>query len=145
MNTNNFVTIANRGQALAYTNYFDSRSALDGLFFLSWNAGAGRLLVPDNQRHTLREIETSKQVIITAGPRPEFEHRPGFEMLFDDGTDYPFTLQMDAVQSDRALTAAGGGPGFSLVVWSRKGEEFRMPGRLFQVAMIPSLEPWLGK
>src|ERR1700744_5802447 len=41
------ITIANDGQNLITTNYWDSEYAKMGLIYLTWNAGAARLLLPD--------------------------------------------------------------------------------------------------
>ena len=60
--------IRNQGQAILSTNYWDSDHAKAGYFYLSWNAGAGRLLVPDSQKATLREMKGAREVIISRGP-----------------------------------------------------------------------------
>ncbi|KXL10450.1 hypothetical protein AXH19_08415 [Escherichia coli] len=39
--------IENEGQAVAGTDYWQSVQAQAGYVYLSWNAGAARLLVPD--------------------------------------------------------------------------------------------------
>lgn len=62
------LTIGNRGQAILATNYWGSDHAARGLFFLSWNAGAGRLLVPDSQKHALREMRGAREVLVSRGP-----------------------------------------------------------------------------
>lgn len=48
--------IENEGQAVARTDYWQSVQAQAGYVYLSWNAGAARLLVPDAAKHLLREI-----------------------------------------------------------------------------------------
>lgn len=60
--------IENQGQAIARTNYWDSDHAKAGYFFLSWNAGAGRLLMPDSQKAALAEMRSAKYVIVSRGP-----------------------------------------------------------------------------
>ncbi len=48
--------IENEGQAVARTDYWQSVQAQAGYVYLSWNAGAARLLVPDAAKHLLREM-----------------------------------------------------------------------------------------
>ncbi len=48
--------IENEGQAVTRTDYWQSVQAQAGYVYLSWNAGAARLLVPDAAKHLLREM-----------------------------------------------------------------------------------------
>ncbi|EHV4930117.1 hypothetical protein K0P21_004677 [Escherichia coli] len=48
--------IENEGQAVARTDYWQSVQAQARYVYLSWNAGAARLLVPDAAKHLLREM-----------------------------------------------------------------------------------------
>jgi hypothetical protein len=41
------LSICNSGQDISDTNFWDSEIASRGFTFLSWNAGAARLMVPD--------------------------------------------------------------------------------------------------
>ena len=43
------IMIGNDGPLIARTNYFETELAKNGYFYLSWNAGAARLLVPESQ------------------------------------------------------------------------------------------------
>lgn len=44
---NNKIIIGNEGQSIKQINYWDTEHAATSLVFLSWKAGAARLLVPD--------------------------------------------------------------------------------------------------
>ena len=55
--------IENEGQAVAGTDYWQSVQAQAGYVYLSWNAGAARLLVPDAAKHLLREMRGAEYVI----------------------------------------------------------------------------------
>src|SRR5574337_2166358 len=81
------LVLINRGQEIRETNYWDSIPARAGYFYLSWNAGAGRLLVPDFHRDLLAEMNSAKYVIVSRGPWPEQGGREGLEVLFEDGSD----------------------------------------------------------
>lgn len=59
--------IENEGQAVARTDYWQSVQAQAGYVYLSWNAGAARLLVPDAAKHLLREMRGAEYVIISKG------------------------------------------------------------------------------
>lgn len=134
--------IINKGPELARTNYFDSEHAAKGLYFLSWNAGAGRLLVPDSRLPEMVEMKTATYVIVSRGPWPERGGREGIELLFEDGSDAPFCLHLSVEQCDRLLPEIDQGGGFELVVWTRSGRGAAWPGKYRQVTQIPSLEPW---
>jgi len=142
--TSDLLTIANRGQAIASTNYFDSRLAKAGYFFLSWNAGAGRLLVPDTQKPQLRDMKTAEYVVVSFGPWIEAGAIPAVEVLFEDHTDRPYSLILSPGQYDRTLSESDVGSGFHVAVWTRGGEKQRLPGRLRKVQQVPCLEPWPG-
>lgn len=136
------LTIVNTGQALASTNYFDSEHAAGGLYFLSWNAGAGRLLMPDSRVLDLREMRSAKYVIVSRGPWPERGGREGIELLFEDNSDAPFCLHLSAEQSDRLLPEINQGGGFEIVAWTRGGRVANWPGKYRKVSRIPCLDPW---
>lgn len=61
------IIITNAGLSISSTNYWGTRHADAGLFFLSGNAGAWRLLVPDMHKDTLAEMATTKVVEIELG------------------------------------------------------------------------------
>ena len=142
MQSNTLIIISNRGQVVASTNYFDSANAAAGFLFLSWNAGAGRLLVPDRQKALVREMKTAQYVIVSAGPLTAQGGIPVLELLFEDSTDSPFVVQLSAKQTDRILPDRDQGGGFYISVWTRGGVKLRLPGRFRKVPEIPSLAPW---
>ncbi len=139
------ITISNNGPAIADTNFWDSKLAQRGYFFLSWNAGAGRLLTPDSRRGLISEFRTAKYIILSRGPWPEQGRLDGLELLFEDGTDSPFCLHLSIEQTDRLLSDKEQGHDFSLAVWTRTGEEMRLPCKYRRVNTIPCLEPWEGE
>lgn len=98
----NQIQILNEGQVVKHTNYWDHSLALAGYFYLSWNAGAARLLVPDIQKTMLREIRKAKEVIISRGP---LQGRDGLELLFEDNSNAPYAIHIVSEMSDRMLPA----------------------------------------
>lgn len=137
------LTITNKGQAIASTNYWDSDHAAAGYCFLSWNAGAARLLLPDSQKLMLPEMRTAKYVIISRGPWMDQGGRDALELLFEDGSDSPFCLHLVAEQADRMLPEDSQGGGFFFTVWTRGGEKLRLPGKYREVQSIPCLDQWV--
>lgn len=134
--------IINAGPELASTNYWDSEYADAGLFYLSWNAGAGRLLVPDSRLAELQEMQTAQVVIVSRGPWPERKKAEGIELLFEDNSDSPYCLHLSIEQTDRLLPDLNQGGGFEIVAWTRTGRAASWPGKYRKVPKIPCLEPW---
>lgn len=114
-------TFENTGVILQRTNYFDSTAAKEGEFYLTWNAGCARLLVPDNQKHLLSEMRQSKLVSISLIPG-------GLEILFDDETDSPFMILIAQEQTDRVISSDELGKTFQFSVYIRLGEKLAFPG-----------------
>lgn len=137
------ITIKNNGQVIESTNYWDLEQAQRGYVFLSWNAGAGRLLVPDSQAAIIREMKTGKYVIVSRGPWMDQGGRDAVELLFEDGSDSPFALHLVSEQCDRMIPATDEGGGIFISVWTRAGEQLRLPARYRRVDEIPCLAPWV--
>ena len=127
---------------LTSTNYFDSRRATCGAFFLSWNAGAGRLLVPDNREPTVREMGTAEHVILNSGPWNAMGGFDALELLFEDNSDAPFAITMGANQSDHALPDSDQRSKLYIAVWTRGGMRLRLPARYRKVLEIPCFAGW---
>jgi hypothetical protein len=80
-----------------YTNYFRSILAREGLVVLSPNAGAVRLLLPQQLEHCLSEIQHSKEVIISRGPWIG-GCNDDIELLFDDNSNNPSCMYISEEQ-----------------------------------------------
>lgn len=135
--------IQNRGQAIAHTDYWDSEHARAGFVFLSWNAGAARVLLPDSQKAMLRDMKTAKYVIVSRGPWPEQGNREALELLFEDHSDSPFAIHLVAEQCDRLIPESDQGGGFLVSVWTRGGLKLTVPGKYRVVPSLPALSPWV--
>jgi hypothetical protein len=142
----NLITIDNNGQAIADTNYFGTPQAQAGYCFFSWNAGAGRLLVPDARRSWLREMSTAEYVIVSRGPWQDQGHREAMELLFEDGSDRPFSIHLLMEQTDRTLPDTDQGNEFVITIWTLEAktptERLRFPAKYRVVDKIPCLDPW---
>lgn len=132
-------TFENQGQRLLKTNYWASEHAQAGYFFLSWNAGAARLLIPDAQKSALKDMKTAKEVIISRG---KWQGRDALELLFEDGTDSPYAIHLVSEQTDRLIPEEQQGGGFVVTLWTCGGLKARLTGKYRVVDTLPDLRPW---
>lgn len=148
MNTiENFITVSNDGKQIQSTNYWATQMARKGLFYLTWNTGEARLLVPDSMTNELGEMRSASHVIISQGPVKDSGYKArtgdGLELLFEDHSDAPYSLLIDEKrQCDRRLPASNQGGGFHLSVWTPSGMTMRLPGFFRKVRSVPCLQPW---
>ena len=139
------IKIASNGQAIVDTNYWDSESAKAGSVYLSWNAGAARLLVPPAADKLWRaDMESAKNVIISRGHWPAQGRTDALEILFDDNSDNPFAVHIGQTQTDRLLPAKEHGRDIVFSVWTQGGKLFERPGKYRVVSEIPCLKAWGG-
>lgn len=138
------ITIENDGPAIRATNYWASAHARRGYLFLSWNDGVARLLVPPAATSMLPDMETGRLVVISRGPWVEQAGRDALELLFDDGTDSPFSCCLVAEQCDRMLPDDEIGRAFEFHVWTRTGLRFMRSARYRRAPALPCLDPWGG-
>ena len=134
--------IDNNGPDIVYTNYWDTEHAQRGYLYLSWNAGAARLLVPDVQIKALPDMRSAAYVIISRGPWREQGGCDALELLFEDDTDSPFSITLRTEQTDRLLPETNQGARLVVGVWTRSGKQMEFSGRYRIVASIPSLQSW---
>lgn len=140
------IIIENLGSDITGTNYWETEHAMRGLFFVSYSGGAFRLLVPGCQESLITEMAMAKVVVVSRGPWPKQNGRDAVEILFDDGTDYPFSLHLVAEQfepkpldTDRDRT--GQPPRWKLTVWTQDGKKkLELPCRYRFVKKIPCLK-----
>lgn len=134
------ITMANKGQQITHTNYWNLEHAEKGLFYLSWNAGAARLLVPESQKPLIKEMKTGKFVIVSRG---KFQGRDALELLFEDNSDSPFSILIVTEQTDRLIPDYEQGGGFVVTVWTKSGQKLRLPGKYRVVETLPDLSAWV--
>ena len=134
--------IGNKNQAIIQTDYWDSELARAGLVFLSWNAGAGRLMIPDPMKGMLREIRKAREVIVSRGPWHEQGGREALELMWEDDSDAPYCVHVGIEQTDRLLPDTDQGGGFVITAWTRGGLKGRWPGRYRKVDRIPCAKAW---
>lgn len=137
------ILIENAGQRIVTTDFWTSEYAKKGYVFLSWNAGAARLLLPDSQKSLLKDMKSAKEVIVSRGPWPEQGREDALELLFEDRSDRPFALHLGMEMTDRTLPDTEQGGGFIVAVWTRGGQKLRLPGKYRRVGRLPCLAEWV--
>ncbi len=135
----NTINIANNGKDIKFTNYWETLNAKKGLFYLSWNANAARLLVPNKQLSSIEEMKTGKYVIISKGI---YKNRNAIELLFEDETARPFSIHLEDVQCDRLILESDQGGGIIFAIWTEEGKQFELPAKYRVVGELPDLSPW---
>ena len=111
------ISIENDGVDLVATDYWDSEQARAGYCFLTGNAGAWRLLVPEATEYIVAEARACKRVTIEPSLVAPGQ---GWDIVFEDGTASPFFLCIDRRQVDRAMHPCGE---CRFSVWTHRGKE----------------------
>ncbi len=136
------IVIENNGPEIVTTNYWATALAKRGAFFLSANAGAFRLLVPEIQFALIAEMLTAKEVVISRGRWAEHGGiKDAFEVLFEDQSEAPFSIQLTREQIDRLPLDSDQGKIFIFSIWTESGKVKAFKCRYRRVLEIPSLRP----
>jgi hypothetical protein len=139
------IQVVNHGAHVAATDYWLSDLNSRGLFFLSINTGAFRLLMPDALAWAVQEFETAQHVIISRG---QFQGQDAYEILFDDGTDTPFSVQVGINQADRVVPSSDDGQTVIFSAWIRNKANgtpllaYEKNARFRAVETLPCLKSW---
>jgi len=146
---NEQLIIQNNGPEIIKTNYWKTSYAQAGKFYLSINARAFRLLVPDvaSKLAIEGEMRTAVDIIISRGPWPAAGKPDGIEILFDDYSNAPFALQLSPEQVDRFPPAGDSGrDDLFFSAWFHPCNKILEYPALFRaVEEIPCLKKWEGK
>jgi hypothetical protein len=147
--TEPLLRIENDGPLVANTNFWSTAAAKAGKFFLSINAGAFRLLVPSQHQGALREMRSAHTVVVSRGPWPAQRLADALELLFDDGSEDPFSLHLSPEACDRLLPDTDSAREWTCSVWVHLvGERCRQaltkPAYYRRVRHLPDLRPWVG-
>lgn len=137
--TSDIITVTNDGQRIVATNYWDSKHAAAGLLFVSWNARAARILVPEPCHALLPDMRTASEIVISRGPLKGVDT---LELLFDDHSEAPFMATIPVTQSDRLIPDTDQGGGLVVTVWTQDGVQMSAPGWYRRVLSLPCLQPW---
>ena len=107
-----------------------------------FRSGAGRLLVPDCLKSAIPEMLTGKVAVISRGPWPSGHKADALEILFDDGSDQPFSVQLSVGQCSQMLPDTDIGTDYPFTIWTRHGKAGSMTGKYRRADTLPCLKPW---
>jgi len=134
-------TIEDDGSEIVKSNYWGSEFAQKGYFFCSFNAGTARLLIPDSRVDELPEMATSKLIVLTRGTWNR--KKDALEILFDDGSDEPYSMHLSKDQLDRLIPVSDNGRDLTFSAWSRGPVKLlERPAKFRIVKNLPCLEKW---
>lgn len=140
------IIIDNKGAELANTNYWDHPMARQGFVYLTWNAGAARLLVPDTLVPMIPDWTRGVSlVVLSTGLLDDDPARPAIELMFEDGSDAPFALHFLTSQSDRdtlTVSTADAKKARPFALWTRAGCVWRSTIRVRAAGSLPCMAPW---
>lgn len=131
------IVVSNKGPELLESNYWTSNLAAQGNAFLSWNAGAARLLLPPAYSSHLRVMSSAQHVVLSRGSMHGFGV-DALELLFEDGSDEPFCIHMPREHGDRIVPKSDAGPTV-LSAWTQAGKAFVLPAWYRVVGTLPDL------
>lgn len=135
--------IGNDGAEIESTNFWQTSINEHHKFYLSINAGAFRLLVPSAHEATLSgELGTTKEVIISRGPWPPANNKDSLELLFEDGSDCPYSIQLSPPQIHLFPNNSFLENDLIFSVWAESGKLFEFKARYRRVEHLPWLKPW---
>jgi hypothetical protein len=137
---NPMLTIKNDGPRIIKTNFWETELNTRGRFFLSANAGAYRLLVPDEHFHMYPDMLQAKEVVITRG-MDRLYRKEMLEIMFDDHSQNPLVLAIGLGQADIIWKPKPEGRPFLIYL-----EGCFMAGNLTsyyrRAKKLPYLKPW---
>lgn len=125
------IRIENDGQKIIS---FDPPPAFarGGVYLLSFNAAACRVILPRELEPWIAEMQTAEVVHITRQPIARLSLADGLQLMFDDGTDTPFMLHTDprAMIGVLPSSADSGRTDLVCTVWTmRRGQPHRSLSR----------------
>jgi hypothetical protein len=80
------------GPRILASSFWDSRQAQAGYYHLWPNAGAIRLLVPNERLDDVQSMQAAELVVVSRGPWPARNLAEALELMFDDQSKKPFAL-----------------------------------------------------
>ncbi|WP_155806679.1 hypothetical protein [Mariprofundus ferrooxydans] len=134
--------IANNGVNISYTNYFDIEQGKAVYVYLSCNAGAIRLLLPDLQMNLLNKIQSTEHVVISRGAYPSIGKHDFIEIMFEDYTGSPYAIHTEVSQCDFLPANRDSGREFEFSIWTASGKQRTLPCFLRLVKKLPCLKPF---
>ena len=132
-----------RGPLIVSSTYWGSECETAGEVFVSVNAGAIRVMVPDAMRDAVNEWRAAKHAILSRGPWPELSLPEAVEILWEDRSDNPDAIHLWPEQFDHLPSAPPTGRDWLITVWQLiEGKPHKTLERTCYWRRVDSL-PWL--
>lgn len=143
------IEIANHGPLILSSTYWGSGYEAAGKIFCSPNAGSIRILVPRTRREIIAECRKVEYVILSRGPWPAMALAEGIEILFEDHSESPFSIQLTPESFALLPAKPPAEQEWILALWDlKKNRPHKAVERKCywrRVPKIPWLKPWKGK
>lgn len=137
------IVTTNHGPLIVSSSYWGSAIEEAGKIWISVNAGAIRVLVPRVMRRIIEDMRTAKSVICSRGPWPQGGKDDAMELLFEDGSDSPFSLHVGPESVDMFPGEPDAGRQWICSVWDwKKNKPHKAVERPCHWRRVSSL-PWL--
>lgn len=88
------IKIENNGPEIVATNYWDTEIGRN-YYAVTANAGCLRVLVPKNKEHLIKDMVACEYAVVSTLASPSLG-KLSLEILFEDQSDSPFSLQLTA-------------------------------------------------
>ena len=132
-----------RGQLIVSSTYWGSGYETAGKVFVSVNAGAIRVMVPDAMGDAVNKWRAAKYAILSRGPWPELSLPEAVEILWEDRSDNPDAIHLWPEQFDHLPSAPPTGRDWLITVWQLiEGKPHKTLERTCYWRRVDSL-PWL--
>ena len=141
------LTISNDGPDIVETNYWQTDMAKAGKFYLSTNAGCFRVLVPSMHSGAVRDMRAAYTCVVSRGPYPDLRLPDALEIVFDDGSEEPWSLHLSPASCDRMPLDQDTAQAWTLAVWVHRvgttgRKALEKPCHYRRVRRLPDLRPW---
>jgi hypothetical protein len=103
------IVTTNEGPAIVESSYWTSGLAKAGKVYVTVNAGAIRVLVPNQFRDLPDEVGSAQYAVLSRGPWPAQRLADAVEILWEDGSQSPYALHL----APEAFDLLPGDPGVS--------------------------------
>ncbi len=122
------------GAKILETSFWDSEEARAGMLAVTSSSGVMGLLVPDAMVGVVKEMLTAMSVVISRGP---YEGVDVLEFFFEDGTETPLVIYVEAARADFLPRNDESGREIGFAVWTRGGLQLSLSGHYLVAPVLP--------
>ena len=146
MDDHNDIEAGSLAGRLTREEFWNTEGAQKGFFHVGFDGRDFCLLVPDSLHTEIPDIRTGRHAVVTLGFHVG-TGRTMYEILFEDGSHRPYTLNILPATFERPLSMAETASiARRLIVYTRGFVEVAaMPAYFREVEKLPCLKPWKGK